>query len=83
MSLMLTITANMTFMRWLHYYSTRFVNNIWLHRDGQRVEIDFLNAFFAEKKEFYNARNFGYLKQSRLYNMETFRHKQIDDLFIN
>ena len=47
-----------------------------------------LTCFFilwvkVEKKEFYNARNFGYLKQSRLYNMETFRHKQIDDLFIN
>ena len=28
-------------------------------------------------------RNFGYLKPSRLHNLESFRHKQQDDIFIN
>lgn len=28
-------------------------------------------------------RNFGYLKPSRVFNVETFRHKQQDDLYIN
>ena len=45
--------------------------------------MEFLSAFFAEMTRVFNVRNFGYLKPSRVYNLDTFRHKQQDDLFIN
>lgn len=31
----------------------------------------------------FNIRNFGYLKPSRIYNTDTFRHKQKDDFYIS
>ena len=46
-SLLATIMLNLTGTRMLHYYSTRMVNTIWLHRNGHFVDIEFLNAFFV------------------------------------
>ena len=42
-----------------------------------------MNAFFTEKKDTLYIRNLGYLKPSRMHNIETFRHKQQDDFYIN
>lgn len=49
-SLLATILLNLLGTRALHYYSTRMVNGIWLHRNGQLVDIEFMNAFFTEKR---------------------------------
>ena len=74
---------NLLGTRVLHYYSTRMVNSIWLQRSGQEIQIEFMNAFFAEKTGDYEVQNFGYLKPSRLYNVDTFSHKQKEDFYIN
>ena len=34
----------------LNYYSTRFINDVWLMEDGKTVEVEFLNAFFPTKR---------------------------------
>ena len=42
-----TILLNLTGSRMLNYYSTRMVSSMWLLKDGKRVEIQFMNAFFV------------------------------------
>mmetsp|Transcript_12480 Transcript_12480/g.15965 ORF Transcript_12480/g.15965 Transcript_12480/m.15965 type:complete len:103 (-) Transcript_12480:95-403(-) len=42
-----------------------------------------MNAFFTEKSSMFYVKNFGYLKPSRIHNIEWFRHKQQDDFYIN
>lgn len=37
----------------------------------------------TEKSGLYHVRNFGYLKPSRLHNIDWCRHKQQDDIYIN
>lgn len=48
-SLLATILLNLLGTRMLHYYSTRMVNSVWLHRNGQLVDIEFMNAFFVSR----------------------------------
>ena len=55
----------------LNYYSSRMINDVWLMEDGTTVEIAFMNAFFIPKTQKYRIINFGYLKESRLYKVET------------
>ena len=55
--------------RFLHHYSTRMVNNLWLLSDGRNIEIDFMNAFFEPTSEKLRIMNFGYLQESRIYNI--------------
>ena len=44
-ALLSTVLLNLIGARMLHYYSSRMVNNMWLHRDGKTVEVEFMNAF--------------------------------------
>ena len=45
----------------LNYYSTRMINDLWVHSDGKHVEIQFMNAFFMPKTKKFRILNFGYL----------------------
>ena len=52
-SLLASMLLSLTGTRMLHYYSTRMVNSIWLHRNGQQVEVEFMNAFFVSLYLFF------------------------------
>ena len=67
----------------LHWYSIRMVNNMWLSRDGKKVDIEFMNAFKLSETRTYSIRDFGYMQPSRLFNVDTFTHKQEETLYIN
>ena len=67
----------------LHWYSIRMINNMWLSKDGKRVEIEFMNAFSIQETRTFTIRDFGYLQSSRLFGCDTLTHKQVDTLYIN
>ena len=67
----------------LHHYSTKMVNNIWLMKDGKHVEVEFMSAFMLPATKKMTIRDFGYLQESRLYNVASLTHKQTETLYIN
>ena len=56
---------------------------MWLSRDGKKVDIEFMNAFKLSETRTYSIRDFGYMQPSRLFNVDTFTHKQEETLYIN
>ena len=72
LSLVVTVMASLIGSRMLDYYSTKMVSNIWLHRDGRTIEVDFMNAFFLPKSGKFMIRNFGNYQPSRLWNINCF-----------
>lgn len=83
MSLLVTVMLNFLGARMLNYYSSRMVNGMWLLRDGKRVEIEFMNAFFLPRVDNFAVRNFGYLQPSRVYNVDLFTYQQKESIYIN
>ena len=55
--------------RMLHHYSSRMVADMYLYEDGKHVHINYMNAFFMPKNEKMRILNFGYLQDSRIYNV--------------
>ena len=69
--------------RMLHYYSTRMVNDLWLHQDGKHVDIAFMSAWGIPKTEKMRILNFGYMQESRLLNVDVATYQQLRSVYIN
>ena len=67
---MLVIIFSGTGARALHHYSTRTINNIWLHSDGKHIDVEFFSAFSNPKTEKMKIMNFGYMEDSRFLNTQ-------------
>ena len=53
----------------LHHYSTRMIKDLWIYKNGEHIEVDFMSAFFNPKSEKMRIINFGYMTESRIYNI--------------
>ena len=45
LSLLTIVLFNLLGSRMLHYYSTLMVNDMFLHKDGKNVDVNFMSAF--------------------------------------
>jgi len=66
----LIVIFSMTGARFLHYYSTRMVHNLYLLPDGKQIEVEYFSAFGKPKKERMRIINFGYMEESRFLNLK-------------
>ena len=69
------VIFSLTGARMLHFYSTRMINNMWLHQDGKFVDIEFMNAFGLLKTEKMRIMNFGYRQESRILNVDAVQYQ--------
>ena len=83
LSLTATVLLSLTGSRMLDYYSRRMINNLWLHKDGKTVEIDYMSAFFLPRSEKYMCRNFGNYQPSRLFNVNLVQYQALQSIYIN
>jgi len=82
LSLLSSITASVIYGGMLHYYSSRFVSDIFLKSNGKQIRVKLLNAFFMPQEKTLQIVDCGYLLPSRLYNVDNFTNKR-DKLYIN
>jgi len=79
----LIVLGSLIGSRFLHHYSSRMVNDLWIYGDGKHVEIQFMNAFFLPRTEKMRILNFGYLAESRIHNLDCATYQQERTVYIN